>query len=223
MSPPAQRPPPRRGRPGPAPSHTLEDISAAAVAVADAEGLGGVTMRSVATAVGMSAPGLYRYVASRDELVALMVDRASAEVHHPNPSGDWVGDVTEVAEDQVRVFRAHPWLVGAVGSLSSLGPHVLDHLDWGLDVLRDVDATVQHKLEAIALVNGFAALFSSSSQPGPEAFSHLDPRRHPRLTAALAGVTATGSSDDLFARVVAGLLHSVLEENDAPEVGLSPG
>lgn len=209
-APPDEAPSPDRPRPGPSRSLSVESITAAAALIADTRGLGAVTMRSVAAVVGVSAAGLYRYIASRDELVGHMVDRLSAEVAHPQPTGDWVADLTEVAEHQVRVFWAHPWMTGAVGSLTHLGPHVLDHLEWGLDVLRDVEVTMTRKLEAIALVNGFAALYAGSSQPGPEAFSQLDRRRQPQLSAALADVTSVEPADDVFTRVVAGLLHSVL-------------
>ena len=58
---------------------TLNGIAAAAVAIADRDGLTGVTMRSVAAALGTSAAGLYRYVASREELVGHMVDLVSAD------------------------------------------------------------------------------------------------------------------------------------------------
>jgi AcrR family transcriptional regulator len=198
-------------RPGPVPSLSLDDIAAAAVDLADEHGLDAVTMRSVGTAVGVSAAGLYRYVTSRDELVGRMVDRLSAEVVHPPPTGDWVADLTLAAEEQLRVFRAHSWMAQAVGSLRHLGPYVLDHLDWGLEVLRPVDATVGRKLEAIALVNGVAALFSTAGQPpGPETFAHLDPARQPHLAEAFAVAPAAGPSEDLFARVVAGLLGSLL-------------
>jgi AcrR family transcriptional regulator len=212
--------PSRRARPGPNPSFSLEGIVVAAVRLADTHGLEAVTMRSVAAAVGLSAAGLYRYVAARDELVGHMVDRISAEVRHPTPTGDWVADFIEVAQDQVRVFRAHPWMVEAVRSLTYIGPHVLDHLDWGLDVLGEIDVTVQRKLEAVAMVNGVAALFSSSSQPGPDAFAQLDVRRQPRLAAALANATSPEETDDLFARAVAGLLQSLL---GPPPSLFSPG
>src|SRR4051812_20444611 len=138
-------------------------------------------MRALAAAVGVSAPGLYRYVASRDELVGHMVDLVSADLEHPPPSGDWVHDITVVAERQRALFRAHPWLAEAVASLRFMGRHVLDHLDWGLAVLADVDAPNNRKMEAIALANGIAALFSTTSRPvGPDAFAELDSRRHPR-------------------------------------------
>jgi AcrR family transcriptional regulator len=170
-----------------------------------------VTMRSLAAAVGVSAPGLYRYVASRDELVGHMVDLVSADLEHPAPSGDWLRDITVVAEQQRAIFRAHTWLAEAVASLRFMGRHVLDHLDWGLAVLADVEAPHSRKMEAIALANGIAALFSTTSQQvGPEAFAQLDTDRHPRLAALLATAAPTPPSSDLFPRVLEGVLRGVL-------------
>jgi AcrR family transcriptional regulator len=198
-------------RPGPPPSLTVHAIAAAAADLADAGGLAAVTMRSLAAAVGVSAPGLYRYLASRDDLVGHMVDLVSADLEHPPPSGDWVRDMTVVAEQQRALFRAHPWLADAVASLRFMGPHVLDHLDWGLAVLADVEAPQNRKMEAIALANGIAALFAMTSQPlAPEAFAQLDAGRHPRLASLLAAAAPTQPSSDLFARVLEGVLRGVL-------------
>jgi AcrR family transcriptional regulator len=198
-------------RPGPPPSLTVHAIAAAAVDLADTGGLAAVTMRSLAAAVGLSAPGLYRYVASRDELVGHMVDLVSADLEHPPPSGHWLRDITAVAQQQRTMFRAHPWLAEAVASLRFMGRHVLDHLDWGLAVLADVEAPPSRKMEAIALTNGIAALFSTTSRPvGPEAFAQLDPGRHPRLAALLAAAAPTPPSADLFPRVLEGVLRGML-------------
>ena len=198
-------------RPGPPPSLTVRGIAAAAVDIADARGLAAVTMRSLAAAVGVSAPGLYRYVTSRDELVAHMVDLVSADLEHPPPTGGWVRDITLVAQQQRDVFRAHPWMTEAIGSLQFMGPHVLDHLDWGLVVLADVEAPDSRKMEAIALANGIAALFSAAARPvGSEAFVQLDPSRHPHLAALLAAGAATPPPTDLFERVLEGVLRGVL-------------
>ncbi len=200
-----------RARPGPSRSLTLDEITAAAVRVADAGGLTATTMRSIAAEVGLSAAGLYRYVASRDELIGQMVDRLSAEVPHPEPTGDWIADLTAAARNQLVAFTTHPWLVEAVGSLRYLGPHVLDHLDWGLSVLDQVDAPDRDKLEAIALVNGAAALFAAPSRPaGPQTLTGLDPHRHRWLIAAVSTQPAGRAADDLFDRVLAGILHGVL-------------
>jgi AcrR family transcriptional regulator len=200
----------------------VHGIAATAVGLADTQGLAAVTMRSLAAAVGVSAPGLYRYVASREELVGHMVDLVSADVEHPPPTGNWVHDFTVVAEQQRARFRAHPWLPEAVASLRVMGPHVLDHLDWGLAALADVEAPPSRKMEAIALANGIAALFSTTSRRvGPEAFAPLDPGRHPRLAALLATAAPTPPSTDLFQRVLEGVLRAVLERPQPPT--LHPG
>jgi AcrR family transcriptional regulator len=214
-----------RVRPGPAPALTVQGIAAAAVSIADRDGLPAVTMRSVAAALDTSAPGLYRYVTSRDELLAQMVDLVSATVEHPPPTGDWLADLQTVAESQRAVFRAHPWLTHALDGTVALGPHVLDHLDWGLEVLAEVPATDGQKLDALALANGIAALFSAAGPGGGRgAFAHLNGRRHPRLIAALAGVTDPTSASDPFPRVLAAVLHATLGTTpDATPKARRPG
>src|SRR5882724_5774957 len=82
---PAERPPviwtrlapTARGR---RPGLTHTRIAQAAIAIADAEGLEAVSMRRVAAALGVGAMSLYRYVASRDDVVVLMVDEAVGEL-----------------------------------------------------------------------------------------------------------------------------------------------
>ena len=195
---------------------TLKGIAAAAVAIADRDGLTGVTMRSVAAALGTSAAGLYRYVASREELVGHMVDLVSAEIRHRPPTGDWVGDLVDVAESQRDVFRTHPWLVGALDAALVLGPNVLDPLEWGLAVLEGVDAPTEQKMEALAVTNGIAALFASAGPVGgPEAFARLDARRHARVMAVLGAATPGSPAPDLFRRVLEAVLRAIL--------GTSPG
>ena len=67
------RPEPRRRAPG------VDRYVAAALAVADAEGLAAVSMRRVAADLGSGTATLYRYITNRDELVDLMVDAAQGE------------------------------------------------------------------------------------------------------------------------------------------------
>ncbi|WP_433784892.1 TetR/AcrR family transcriptional regulator [Actinomycetospora sp. CA-101289] len=202
-------------RPGPAPSLTVDGIAAAGIALADRGGLDAVTMRSVAAALGTSAPALYRYVASREELVGHMVDGVTAELRHPPPSGDGTGDLVAVAEQQLALHRAHRWLAAASAVPVPLGPRVLDHLEWGIRVLAPLGAPDAAVMEAIALANGAAALFAAGGPPaGAELFRHLDVDRHPGLAALLATAAPappSESSDDLFRRVLTGMLAAALD------------
>jgi AcrR family transcriptional regulator len=51
----------------------LSEIKAAALEQLRTEGAGGLNLRAVARAVGMSSPGLYRYFASRDDLITALI------------------------------------------------------------------------------------------------------------------------------------------------------
>lgn len=82
--------PERSGR-GPAPEYSRAQIARAGVELADADGLTSVTMRSVAAAVGAGPASLYRYVATRDELVepnaVTYLERALATLREIDVSG----------------------------------------------------------------------------------------------------------------------------------------
>lgn len=172
-----------------------------------------MTMRSVAAELGTSAAGLYRYVGSREEILSQMVDLISAEVVQPEPRGEWLAELIGAATSQRALFGAHPWMVEATGSVTVFGPHVLDHLDWGLRVLEPLPAPVSRKLEAIALANGVAALFAPPARsPDPQAFSALDGSRQPQLAAALAQAQPTAASPEVFERVLTGVLRGALGE-----------
>ncbi len=60
------------GKRGPRPGLSADAIVTAAMQVADAEGLEAITMARVAAKLGFTPMALYRYVASKDELLQLM-------------------------------------------------------------------------------------------------------------------------------------------------------
>jgi AcrR family transcriptional regulator len=65
---------PERAPRGPVPSLSREEITAAAVTMADAQGIEAVSMRTLAVQLGVGAASLYRYIDRKDELIDLMVD-----------------------------------------------------------------------------------------------------------------------------------------------------
>ena len=83
---------------GPKPALSLARIVAAAVRVADAEGLDAVSMGRVAAEVGTAPMSLYRHVASKEELLTLMVDAAWGEAPEgPAPGEGWRAGLTRWA------------------------------------------------------------------------------------------------------------------------------
>ncbi len=114
---------------------TLEAILDASAALLDAYGAGGLTMRSVADALGCRQASLYRHVRNREELVTLLADRAIRVASAPPPDGmDWAGQAAWSA----RLFRAHlrrhPGLVPLLRGTERLGPNSLAGQEYALEL-----------------------------------------------------------------------------------------
>ena len=111
---------------GPKPRISLADVIAAGVAIADAEGLAALSMRKVASRLGVGPMSLYTYVPGRSELVELMIDHAYGEHALPEPELPWQQRVEQWARETWRIYDAHPWLLDYNMARLPLGPHVLD-------------------------------------------------------------------------------------------------
>lgn len=139
--------PRRRGR---VPSRSRRELADAAVGLADRDGLGAVTMRSVAQALGTSAASLYRYVSNREDLVALMSDEASGELDlHGPDERPWMDQMLDLANDMRSLYRRHPWMLVVSGTSPEPGPNAVAYLEHALAVLAPAQADGGAKLEAL--------------------------------------------------------------------------
>ncbi|MFD5433073.1 TetR/AcrR family transcriptional regulator [Kitasatospora sp. NPDC127067] len=152
--------PERTGR-GPRPAHSRDSIAAAAIGIADAEGLDAVSMRRVAAALGAGTMSLYNYVPKKEHLLDLMLDAATAEYRFPSaPSGDVRADLADLAHQQLGIFRRHPWLPALVLARPGIGPNALRYTDHFLAVTAPTGLGGGDRMEAMALINGFIAQFA---------------------------------------------------------------
>lgn len=200
---------PDRGARGPRPEHDRAGIAAAAIALADAGGLGAASMRAVAGALDTTAGALYRYLASRDDLLDLMVDATLAELALDQPlTDDWVADFVALARSQLALFGRHPWLVDAIQAGRAPGPRTMDYFERCLRIMAPVPAGPVAKMETIAMVTGVVSLFARRPAPiAPSAFvAAASPERHPHVTAAFASAGVTPPRSDPFERTVRALL-----------------
>jgi AcrR family transcriptional regulator len=92
------------------------DIVDIAVAVADAEGPGAVSMRRIAKDLRVGAMSLYWYVDSKEELHQLMLEAVQAEIEAREPSGDWRADLTGYARNVRAAVHRHPWAIDFLGA-----------------------------------------------------------------------------------------------------------
>jgi AcrR family transcriptional regulator len=111
---PAPAPAPRRhgGSDG---ALSVDRIAAAAVAIADAEGLDAVSMRRVASELGVATMSLYRHVKDKDDLLVQMLDAVSRGWRLPaDPPAGWRPRVEIAARVFWDACRRHPWLASAM-------------------------------------------------------------------------------------------------------------
>ena len=69
------------------PSLTLETVVLAAVEVIDADGVGALTMRRLATQLGCSPMALYRHVATKQDLIRAIGEHYLADIELPDTDG----------------------------------------------------------------------------------------------------------------------------------------
>lgn len=196
------------------------EITAAAVAVADRDGLDAVSMRRVAAELGTGAASLYRYVDTRDDLLDLMTDSTAAEYSFAAPSGDWLADLVEVGQQARAIMRRHPWLVVLITTRPVLGPNGLALLEHVLDVLDPHPAEIQAKLEAFAMLNAITVLFVQSELAGGSAaqrrnaaylYHAITTGNHPQLARLLEPPPpATAAPDDRYADIITRILVGLL-------------
>ena len=108
---------------------TLKAIVAAAINIADQEGVDALTMRKVAEQLGVGTMTLYSHVPGKEELLELMVDTVYAELYDhveaPVQQGDWRAALRFVARQNWELYRRHPWMLPLAGGRPNLGPHAL--------------------------------------------------------------------------------------------------
>jgi AcrR family transcriptional regulator len=212
------------GRPA---QHSREEITAAAVTIADQAGLDAVSMRRVAAELGTGAASLYRYLDTREDLLDLMIDFTGSEYVFAALTGDWLADVIDIGQQARAIMRRHPWLPSLVITHSVLGPNGLVLLEHVLGALAPHPAGNATKLEAFAILTAVTALFVQNERGGGSARQQrnaaylrhaLATGRHPRLEELLApessartGIAeaAPGPADrygDILARILTGIL-----------------
>ncbi len=142
-------------RRGPRQRVDIEHLVATAISVADAEGLGRVTMRRLATTVGIGTMSIYTYVPGKAELLELMVDRAIGGGRSPPMTGDWRRDVDALARSAWGLYRLHPWLLDIATARTVFGPNVLAHYETSLAAVNSSGLPPHDVVAVVSLIDGY--------------------------------------------------------------------
>ncbi|QFG23425.1 TetR/AcrR family transcriptional regulator [Actinomadura sp. WMMB 499] len=108
-----------------------DQIVDAALALLDAEGLDGLSMRRLGARLNSGATSVYWHVANKDELLELALDRVMAEVTVPEPgaAGGWRAAATGYARTFRAMIHRHPWTVTLFGRRPMIGPNATRAMD----------------------------------------------------------------------------------------------
>ena len=125
------------------PRFNRDDIAAAAIRIADAEGFEAVSMRRLAAELDAGTMTLYHYVRTKDELLTLVVDALMGEVVIPvgqRLPRDWRAAITLIAKRSRDALRRHPWILDITDD-PSIGPNAMRHFDQSWQALAPLDAS----------------------------------------------------------------------------------
>ncbi|MEO3808365.1 TetR/AcrR family transcriptional regulator [Sphaerisporangium sp. B11E5] len=184
-------------RRGPRPRLDLATITAAAIEIADADGIAGVSMASVASRVGVAATALYRYVGSKEDLLTAMADGVAPPPPEPEgmPWRDYLALWTRTQRD---LLLDHVWLLSIAQLTPPLGPRRLLWLDRALAALDGTGLGHGEKINVATALTGYALTdaalvhnlggetdLTGAAEYGDVLAGLLDPGTYPALAAAV--------------------------------------
>jgi AcrR family transcriptional regulator len=134
---------------------SVEGIVGAAIEVADADGLGALSMRRVAGRFGVNAMALYTYVPGKAELVDLMLDRVIGEAARPDGVGGWRAGLELYAREAWALYHRHPWVLRVPYSRGLMGPNQAAALDSALRTLSGIGLSDAEMVAVFGVVSGY--------------------------------------------------------------------
>jgi AcrR family transcriptional regulator len=219
---------------GPVPEHSAAEIARAATSLADSRGLGAVTMRAVAAAIGAAPASLYRYVKTRSEVLELMADQAAGEYELDEPgTGEPVTDLLALGHQVLAVYRRHPWLLEIPPTVGLPGPNALAYMEHILAALSGTAMSRYRKLELIGLlgstIRAFAQMQADQQRAGQDAAQWQElvasyliqvaaDGQHPHLAAVLSGPPEYDDAlaqEPIFDRALTRVLTGLIPAEDS--------
>ena len=153
------------GRPA---KFSREELQSAALALVDADGLGGLTMRALAGRLGTGAMTLYNYVSQREELEMLVVEAVMGEARWtPERDLPWDEELQAIAVMLWRSVRAHPHVVPLILTRRSRSPAVFEVTEALLRTLARSGRSGQRLLVAFRAVSALIMGVAQAELAGP--------------------------------------------------------
>jgi len=199
-----------QGKRGPRPGLSTDQIVDAAIRLADAEGLEAVSMARVAAELGFTTMSLYRYVASKEELLQLMWNASALSSEKMVlEAGSWRPRLRMWAEVQHAVIDRHPWITQMPMAAPPLSPNSLAFVERGLEALDGTGLADGDKLRIIGLLSSYTLQAARMAH---------DARRAAKEQAARERATAAGGGEPARPWTFEALLRELVDEQTYPRL-----
>ena len=215
---------PRKGGQGIPLSRTR--VIAAALTMADEEGLSAVSIRGLAARLGAPVMSLYRYVRDKEQLIALMADAAFGEspLAQP-PAGSWRVQLEAAARAEWQVFRKHPWLARVVHVTRPAPlPNALAYVNLIMRALESSPLGAEEKLRLHVVLHGFTQGMAVNLEAEAQAVAEtgVSEEEYMRTQAARYDALVMTGRYPYFAKMAGGLSEDfALDIDELFERGLS--
>ena len=180
---------------------TRQRVVAAAVELADRDGIESISMRRLAQELSVEAMSLYTHVRNKDDLLDGMVDAVISEIPLSADGVDWKPALRQMALAARSVVLRHPWAPRTIETRTAPGPAALGYVNAVIGILRKGGFTIAQAHHALHIFGsrllGFTqALFDDSGDLDPETAAKLESQlgaTHPHAVEMALAVTHTGA------------------------------
>jgi AcrR family transcriptional regulator len=200
-----------------------DEIVRAAIKVADAEGADAISMRRIAREVSAGTMSLYWHVASKEELLDLMIDAVMGEEQASEPSGDWRADLGQLARNTRSAFHQHLWVMDFMVGRPPGGPRMLQNLERALGSLDGLSLDEATAMNIVLTVGTYAlgAVMREVQEANGDRYLQerfagvTDQERKEMAREFVARIRATGRYPHMTALIEAGVDPDAAHTRDA--------
>lgn len=172
---------PRKGRATEHEPLSRERVLRAAVVLADADGVGALSMRKLGEALGVEAMSLYHHVANKEDILDGIVDLVVSEIDIPEDGVDWRAGLRRRALATYAVLLRHPWASTLIESRSNPIPARTRSCDATIGLLRSAGFSLRQACQAFLTLDSYIYGFTLQEvswpferEELPQVLAHLE-------------------------------------------------
>jgi AcrR family transcriptional regulator len=176
---------------------TRERVVAAAIELADRDGIEAVSMRRLAQELGVEAMSLYTHVRNKEDLLDGMVDAVISEIPIAAPGGDWKASLRQTVLGARSVMLAHQWAPRTIETRTTAGPAVPRYMNAVIGILREGGFSIAMAHHTVHILGSRLAGLPPESRESSVPRSRTSrrwPSRSPTRAPSAAATTTSSSS-----------------------------